>query len=121
MKKLVLIALGMFLLTSCFHYSESEPYTVTGKVINKYHKDQEEKYGYHYGYSVMKGKYCYHYGSYTEEERNEVTYTFLLDTITENNKYLYDLGDNLNITYVKLYKVTKKDSTFIENKIIKIQ
>jgi hypothetical protein len=42
----------------------------------------ENKYGYHYGYSFIKGKFCWHFGTYDETICDESK----LDTIEVNIK-----------------------------------
>jgi hypothetical protein len=42
----------------------------------------ENKYGYHYGYSIMHGKFCWHFGNYDET----ICDTSRLDTIEVNIK-----------------------------------
>jgi len=42
----------------------------------------ENKYGYHYGYSFMNGKFCWHFGNYDETVCDES----ITDTIEVNIK-----------------------------------
>lgn len=69
MIKNILTTLLLLGLISCgkectkFHY---ETKTRTIKVCVQSHKEQytttETKWKYHWGYSIMKGKFCWHYG-----------------------------------------------------------
>jgi hypothetical protein len=46
----------------------------------------ETKFGYHYGYNIMNGKYEYHFGSYSET----ICDAYRLDTVEINlNKKYY--------------------------------
>ncbi len=117
MKK-VLFLLVMALLISCVKTTESNPIFTKGQVISKEHKDSETKVTYHYGYSMMKGKYCMHWGPEDFPEKNEVTFTFFNDTLTWNDKTLYDSTQaTVDILYVKVYE----DSVFTHNRIISVK
>lgn len=44
-------------------YIDGKGYRTVLKCIKNH---TESKWGYHYGYSFIRGKFCYHYGRYTE-------------------------------------------------------
>ncbi|MFA5366626.1 MAG: hypothetical protein WC333_01980 [Dehalococcoidia bacterium] len=121
-KKVLCIVIPMLflILNSCVQVVEKGPFTCESKVINRHHEDAKTEYGYHYGYSIMKGKTCYHYGDYDVPEENEITYIFLGDTLTTNNKELYN-KDHLFITYMKIYHVEKEDTSFSHIRVIDTQ
>jgi len=114
--KNALIVLLLIFLSSCYKVTKSELLTIEGHMIYRHHEDAKTEYEFHYGYDVMKGKMSYHYGPHTESERNEVTFRFLEDTVTYNNRELYNRA-NVIITYKKVYH----DGTFHHNQIIKIK
>lgn len=115
MKNALIILLLVFL-SSCVKVTKSELLTTEGHMIYRHHVDSKTEYKFHYGYDVSEGKMSYHHGYYTEPEKNEVTFRFLEDTVTYNNRELYNRA-NVIITYKKVYH----DGTFHHNQIIKIK
>jgi len=76
--KIMLISL---ILSGCYisnlnpeFYINGIPYYTVKKCLKGH---DEEKYGYHYGYSIMYGKFCWHLGSYSEFVCDET----IIDTI----------------------------------------
>jgi hypothetical protein len=116
----ITVPLIFLLFTSCVKIVEKGPFTYESRVINKHHEDAKTEYGYHYGYSVMKGKTCYHYGNYDVPEENEITYIFLGDTLTKNSKELFN-KNRLLITYMKVYHVEKEDTLFSHIRVVDTQ
>lgn len=109
----------IFLFSACVDQVEKGPFEYKSQIIRKFHKDAETVVEYHYGYSVMRGKFCYHLGPNDHPEENVVIYEFLGDTIQDNNKSLYDsLSYNILIRYMKVFSVEKNDTIFLRNKII---
>lgn len=94
---------------SCEKIERRGPFVSKSKIIYKHHEDAKTKWGYHYGYSVMKGKYCYHYGSETVPEKYIVHYLFMEDTIKNGSKELFSY-DSILIYYSKIFKVEEKKS-----------
>jgi len=120
MKKLLIIFLTFVLVSCSKNYTEG-PIQYKTKIIEKFHKDSSTEYGMHYGYSPIKGKMSYHMGSYTEYEKNIVTFMFFDDTISQNDKELYEKsGDSLYLYYEKKYHIKKDDTIFVKNSIIEI-
>ena len=93
---------------SCVKITYSDNITITGGVISKNYTQETNVMKYHYGYSVMRSKWCWHFGNVNTPESYIVNIRFLDDTITRDDKNLYN-RDSLLITYRKVYK----DSVFI--------
>lgn len=76
MRKLIIL-LSLTLL-GCKHepefYIDGKPYYTSERCVEV---ETESKYGPHYGYNFMSGKYEYHVGSYTES----VCVESVIDTI----------------------------------------
>jgi len=89
---------------------------IEGKVISRYYEKPITETGYHYVYSYSKGKMILAYYSKTIPEKYMVTFVFLNDTITHNNKTIYN-NDYVLINYKKVYY----DGIFHHNQIIKIE
>jgi hypothetical protein len=116
---LLLITLILFII-SCYKITESEPITTSSKIIYRHHEDKKTEYGYYYGYSMMKGKYCYHYGLHEISEENTVKFVFLGDTLYRDSKFLFNKSsDSLEIIYTKVFYVKKNEELkFSHNNII---
>lgn len=85
-------------------------------MVARHHEDSKTEYGFHYGYDAFRGKRCTHYGPETISEKNKVSFTFLNDTITYDNRTLYN-KPRVVITYKRVYH----DGIFHHNQIIKIE
>ena len=114
MKQLIIILL--IFLSSCVKITYSDKITVTSEIISKNYTQEKNEYKYHYGYSIIKGKFCWHFGNVNTPESYTVKIKFLDDTITRNDKGLY-YRDSLLITYREVYR----DSIFSHNEILSIQ
>lgn len=108
-----LILICSILLISCVERKESGIKITTATLIGKEFVPSQEKSGYHYGYSVMKGKYCYHYGTYTESEKYYITLTYTIknpksirDTLNYDNGFMYEnikSTDRILVLYREVY------------------
>jgi hypothetical protein len=99
-------------MASCVKISKSEPITKNCKIVYKLHEDETSKMTYHYGYSVLRGKFCWHFGNEDTPEKNIVKVVFDKDTLDFDDKN-FILSDSLRITYVNVYH----DSIFHHRKI----
>lgn len=115
MKRILLIILSVTVL-SCVKITYSDNITITSEIISKNYTQETNEIKYHWGYSMMKGKYCLHFGNVHTPESYTVKIKFLNDTITRDNRELYN-RDSLLITYHKVYK----DSVFVRNDIVSIK
>jgi hypothetical protein len=85
MKNLILTILLLAFLNSCDlrvkpdFTKDGHDYIIRNTCIESH---TENKYGYHYGYSIIHGKFCWHFGSYDETVCDESR----LDTIEVNIK-----------------------------------
>jgi hypothetical protein len=117
----ILSFLALTLLVSCMETYEKGPFECKSPVVGKEHQDAKTEITYHYGYSVMRGKWCMHTGPEDIPEKNLVYYEFLGDTLSKNSENLYDsAGTYLNIQYVKVYTIEKDDTIFSHNRIVNI-
>lgn len=98
------------MLISCVERKESGIKITPAHIVSKEFVPSQEKSGYHYGYSVMKGKYCYHYGSYTESEQYNITLGYSIGgeqkELQYDNSDLYknlDSSDKILILYREIY------------------
>lgn len=122
MKKIITILFLLVSLTSCYKIVESDPIIVKSTIQNRQHEDEKSEWTYHYGFSMLEGKYCMHYGPETTPEKNIVTFNFLNETLLRDDLSLYNKNSNeLTITYVEVYRVEKDKKTFLHNNIIKIE
>ena len=121
--KAILLISSIFFVLACVKVTESEPITVKGKIIYRFHKDSKTEFKYHYGYNFMNGKYQYHMGNVTESEENVVKFIFLGDTLSRDSETLFNKQtDSLEIQYVKVYYTKKnKEPKFDHNNIIDIK
>jgi hypothetical protein len=104
---------------SCVESYKEGPFQYNSKVIEKYHEDEHEEYGMHYGYYM--GEHKMHNGWYTEDEENVVKFEFFGEVLSRDSKNLYqNVGDTLYLYYERVYRVKKGDTTFIKNRIIEV-
>lgn len=104
------------LLLSCVNITTSEPLFVESNIINRYHRDSETIYEYHYGYDVFESEFKFHYGPHEIAEVNEVSFLFFDDLLTYDNKLLYSKS-KVSIKYKKIYH----DGVFHHNRIISVK
>lgn len=114
---LEILFLLVIILVSCSKITYSDTKQTYISLISNQYIEATSVWEYHYGYSVLYGKYCYHYGENNKDEKYIVVYKFLNDTIQTDDKKLYNsLKDSLLVEYKEVYK----DSIFYENNIEKI-
>jgi phosphate/sulfate permease len=91
-------------LSSCIDikYENKEPIKI--QIINKKIITAHSELTYHYGYSVIKGKFCFHYGEENIPTKYIINYIINNDTISEN------------IDSLKYMQINIKDSIFLNIK-----
>lgn len=110
---LFIMAIGF---TSCEKYETSDIQMTKGKFLEKDYTPAKTEYKYHYGYSIMRGKFCYHYGPTDTPARFDNLFTFKNDTLDWDDFNLYNhanVGDSLIIRYVDRYEVYKNHRKYL--------
>lgn len=116
MKTLILLLSFVFFAVSCTTYTETGPFYYSAKIISKVHEDAKTDVTYHYGYSVMKGKFCWHLGPEDIPEKYITQYLFFNDTLSVNDPVIYiKSNDTLFIKYNKVYIDSVLNNTKIVN------
>lgn len=110
MKKLSLLII-IILTISCKYDFEDKTYnttnTVSSIVISRKYTPSKRIYGYHYGYSFLKGKYCYHYGWYNKKSKYSTV-------------FLTEEGDSIFLNSISIYNKYHINDTLLFNKKITI-
>ena len=104
MKKYLWILL---LLTSCMNVSYKDGNSKQLPIVEKKFIPSHTEITYHYGYSIMKGKYCMHWGPEEINEKYFLYYMLDNDSIKYSTyKARFDslsIGDSLTIQYQYRY------------------
>jgi hypothetical protein len=101
----------LLILTSCekIYYKDLN---VTGIVVEKNYIPAKDKYEYHYGYSIMKSKFCWHWGMNHHNSEYSTKINVDKTTYTIGYKNNYKIGDTIKI--IKTLKIRDKDKKILD-------
>lgn len=112
MKYFLLIFAVLFL--SCEKYHQVET-PVKGVVISRNYTEAYDKYEYHYGYSVWKGKFCYHYGNnhHDAEYSTEIAVDMTIQEYGSRSVY-EQTAEGDTIAMIRTTSIRDKDNVIID-------
>lgn len=103
--KYVFVVLLFLTLTSCESYTYIKT-NVKGVVTSKDTIPEHTKFEYHYGYSLMSGKFCWHWGN-NHHDTEYVTNIRVENTDITQGKTNKNIGDSIDLIKTKVIEKDK--------------
>ena len=106
MKYIYFLLITLLLLTSCQRATYKDS-TVNGVITYKDSTKAYDKFGYHYGWSAWKGKFCWHWGNKHHAAQYTTKFLVETDTITIGQTN-HNVGDTIQVIKTLVLDENKK-------------